>query len=99
MQAAIRTPLCLQPVTAYPMSRNNVLLSLLAIVLLFSVGCNRNDDDVQPANQDFVDPIGALSQGAVLINARTLSAPPVSVPGVPSIDVQLDLPIAVLRCG
>lgn len=61
---------------------------------LFACG---DDDEAAPAaaTSQSVDPIGALDRGAVLISATVASAPPVTVPGLPAIDIALDVPVAV----
>ena len=72
-------------------------LGLLAIGTLSS--CEKEEDAVVTTPANHVDPVGTLTDGAVLVTARANVPNPVSVPGFPSIDLTVDVPVAIFYQG
>ena len=73
---------------------------LLILGLGLMTACEKDDDNNSNTAEDqYVDPVGTLDRGGVLIAVRTFSNSPVTVPGVPSIEIEVDVPVAVFYQG
>lgn len=67
----------------------------LALCLTGFPSCNKDEETPAQPTSNYVDPVGAISDGAVLVTARANVANPVSVPGFPSLDITIDVPVAI----
>ena len=80
-------------------TRHNLLFGAAVALALggFSACDKDNDDTANPqTSNNYVDPVGEVAIGAVLVTARANVANPVTVPGLPNIDLTIDVPVAIL---
>lgn len=78
--------------------RSFCLYTLIALPLL--TACDKDDEPAgAPASNQFVNPISGVADAAVLITADVNSGTPVTVPGVPDVDITLDVPVGIFLSG